>query len=60
MSVSKKENKEDAVQLTQEDIQILSEYSWDMREYTSRFGFFYSYRRDRPGRCWKSVPSYFQ
>ena len=30
MSVSKKENKEDAVQLTQEDIQILSEYSWDM------------------------------
>ena len=41
MSVSKKENKEDAVQLTQEDIQILSEYSWDMGEYTSRFGFFY-------------------
>ena len=30
MSVSKKENKEDAVQLTQEDIQILSGYSWDM------------------------------
>ena len=41
MSVSKKENKEDTVQLTQEDIQILSEYFWDMREYTSRFGFFY-------------------
>ncbi len=41
MSVSKKENKEDAVQLTHEAIQILSEYSWDMREYTSRFGFFY-------------------
>ena len=41
MSVSKKENKEDAVQLTQEDIQILSEYSWDMAGYTSRFGFFY-------------------
>ena len=41
MSISKKEKKEDAVQLTQEDIQILSEYSWDMGEYTSRFGFFY-------------------
>ena len=41
MSVSQKENKEKIVQLTQEDIQILSEYSWDMRAYTSRFGFFY-------------------
>ena len=37
----KKENKEDAVQLTQKDIQILSGYSWDMGEYTSRFGFLY-------------------
>ena len=41
MSVSSKENKEKVVQLTQEDIKILSEYSWDMGEYTSRFGFFY-------------------
>jgi len=41
MSSTKKERKEEAVQLTQEDIQILSEYSWDMGEYTSRFGFFY-------------------
>ena len=41
MSVSQKENKEKIVQLTQEDIQILSEYSWDMAGYTSRFGFFY-------------------
>lgn len=32
---------ETAVQLTQEDIDILSTYSWDMTGYTSRFGFFY-------------------
>ena len=32
---------EKAVQLTREDIQILSEYSWDMTGYTSRFGYFY-------------------
>ena len=32
---------EKAVQLTQEDIRVLSEYSWDMAGYTSRFGFFY-------------------
>ena len=32
---------EKAVQLIPEDFQILSEYSWDMTGYTSRFGFFY-------------------
>ena len=32
---------ETAVQLTQEDLDILSKYSWDMTGYTSRFGFFY-------------------
>ena len=32
---------ETAVQLTQEDLDILSIYSWDMAGYTSRFGFFY-------------------
>ena len=32
---------EKAVQLMPEDIRILSEYSWDMAGYTSRFGFFY-------------------
>jgi len=29
------------VQLIPEDFEILSEYSWDMTGYTSRFGFFY-------------------
>ena len=32
---------EKSVQLIPEDIQLLSEYSWDMAEYASRFGFFY-------------------
>ena len=32
---------EKAVQLIREDLEILSEYSWDMTGYTSRFGFFY-------------------
>ena len=32
---------ETAVQLAQEDLDILSTYSWDMTGYTSRFGFFY-------------------
>ena len=32
---------EKAVQLIPEDFEILSEYSWDMTGYTSRFGFFY-------------------
>lgn len=32
---------EKTVQLMPEDIRILSEYSWDMTGYTSRFGYFY-------------------
>ena len=32
---------EKAVQLIPEDLEILSDYSWDMTGYTSRFGFFY-------------------
>ena len=32
---------EKTVQLIPEDLEILSEYSWDMTGYTSRFGFFY-------------------
>ena len=32
---------EKSVQLIPEDLEILSEYSWDMTGYTSRFGFFY-------------------
>ena len=32
---------EKAVQLIPEDLEILSQYSWDMTGYTSRFGFFY-------------------
>ena len=41
MSRAEKENDEKKVQLTQEDIEILSKYSWDMTGYTSRFGYFY-------------------
>ena len=41
MSHTEKENDENKVQLTQEDVEILSEYSWDMTGYTSRFGYFY-------------------
>ena len=41
MSRAEKENDEKKVQLTQEDIEILSEYSWGMTGYTSRFGYFY-------------------
>ena len=41
MSHTEKENDEKKVQLTQEDVEILSEYSWDMTGYTSRFGYFY-------------------
>lgn len=40
MSHAEKNDMED-VQLTQEDIKILSDYSWDMTGYTSRFGYFY-------------------
>ena len=41
MSRAEKENDEKKVQLTPEDIEVLSEYSWDMTGYTSRFGYFY-------------------
>ena len=41
MSRAEKKNDMEDVQLTQEDIRILSEYSWDMTGYTSRFGYFY-------------------
>ena len=41
MSYEKIQFEEKAVQLIPEDIEILSGYSWDMTDYTSRFGFFY-------------------
>ena len=41
MSCEKLEIEKEPGQLTPEDIQLLSEYSWDMTGYTSRFGFFY-------------------
>ena len=41
MSYPELQTEEKAVQLMPEDIRILSEYSWDMAGYTSRFGFFY-------------------
>ena len=41
MSRAEKKNDMEDVQLTQEDIRILSDYSWDMTGYTSRFGYFY-------------------
>ena len=41
MSCEELELNEKSVQLTMEDIQILSDYSWDMTGYTSRFGYFY-------------------
>ena len=41
MSRAEKKNDMEDVQLTQEDIRIQSEYSWDMTGYTSRFGYFY-------------------
>ena len=41
MSYPEFQTEEKAVQLMPEDIQVLSEYSWDMAGYTSRFGFFY-------------------
>ena len=40
MSRAEKKNDMEDVQLTQEDIKILSDYSWDMTGYTSRFGYF--------------------
>ena len=41
MFCEKLENEKDPGQLTPEDIQLLSEYTWDMTGYTSRFGYFY-------------------
>ena len=41
MAQEKKQQKEDSVYLTQADIRLLSEYSWDMTGYSSRFGYFY-------------------
>ena len=41
MSGEKLENEKEPGQLTPEEIQLLSEYSWDMTGYTSRFGYFY-------------------
>ena len=41
MSYKKVQFEEKSVQLIPEDLEILSDYSWDMTGYTSRFGFFY-------------------
>ena len=41
MSYEKVQFEDKAVQLVSEDFENLSEYSWDMTGYTSRFGFFY-------------------
>ena len=41
MSCEELEIEKEPVQLTPEDIKLLSEYSWDMTGYTSRFGYFY-------------------
>ena len=41
MVQEKKQQKKDSVYLTQADIRLLSEYSWDMTGYTFRFGYFY-------------------
>ena len=41
MSCEKLENEKEPGQLTPEEIQLLSEYSWDMTGYTSRVGYFY-------------------
>ena len=41
MSCEELEVEKEPVYLTEEDIRVLSEYSWDMGEYTSRFGYFY-------------------
>ena len=41
MSYEEVQFEEKAMQLMPEDIRILSEYSWDMANYTSRFGFVY-------------------
>ena len=41
MSYEEVQFEEKSVQLIPEDLEILSDYSWDMTGYTSRFGFFY-------------------
>ena len=41
MSYEEVQFEEKAVQLILEDFEILSQFSWDMSGYTSRFGFFY-------------------
>ena len=41
MAQKKKKEEKDSIYLTQADIRLLSEYSWDMTGYTSRFGYFY-------------------
>ena len=41
MSCEELQIEEESVELTPEDIQLLSKYSWDMTGYTSRFGYFY-------------------
>ena len=41
MSYEEVQFEEKSVQLIPEDLEILSEYSWDMAGYTPRFGFFY-------------------
>nr|MBQ8244709.1 hypothetical protein [Oscillospiraceae bacterium] len=41
MSCEELEIEKEPVQLTPEDIELLSEYFWDMTGYTSRFGYFY-------------------
>ena len=42
MSYEEIQFEEKTVQLIPEDFELLSDYSWDMTGYTSRFGFFYS------------------
>ena len=41
MSDTELQIEEESLQLTPEDIRLLSEYSWDLTRYTSRFGYFY-------------------
>ena len=41
MSEAEMQIEEESLQLTPEDIRLLSEYSWDLTGYTSRFGYFY-------------------
>ena len=41
MSGAEMQIEEESLQLTPEDIRLLSEYSWDLTGYTSRFGYFY-------------------